>query len=81
MSVVHFHYDSGEHDDGIEYKISQVTNDCAICASHFKFTFDFKPELESFISFNSSVNLDTNKTAQEPIVGKHKGRSPPSTVS
>lgn len=80
MSVVHFHYDGGEHVDGIEHQISQVTNECAICASHFKVTPGSDHESDVTLHFSTQILVLSDKIIVDPLNNVQNGRAPPFTV-
>lgn len=77
LSTVHFHYGDDSHADGIELQITQDSNDCAICASHFKVTSGSELDSEVYLHFNTSFFVHTEYTIVDPLNNTHDGRAPP----
>lgn len=77
LSVVHNHGHEDHLNNGIDHQISQDITECAICASHFKFSSD--TELTSTYNLFSEVTLLTNTLTGiiAPLNDLQKGRAPP----
>ncbi|MEX0662417.1 MAG: hypothetical protein WD381_05970 [Balneolaceae bacterium] len=77
LSTIHAHYDLDDPIDGIEYQFSQDSNECAICASHFKISTDSDLKSELPLFYNSLLFVHTDDIIVDPLNNIQDGRAPP----
>lgn len=77
LSTIHTHYDTDDYIDGIEYQFSQDTNECAVCASHFKITAGSDLESEAPLFYSDLLFVHTELFIVDPLNNIQDGRAPP----
>lgn len=77
FSVAHNHFVNNSIDNGIEIQIEQYTNECTICASHFKTSADTDNQTDPLISHWSAAQEVSVPVVESPPVGIHNERAPP----
>lgn len=77
LSTIHTHYDTDDHIDGIEYQFSQDSNECAVCASHFKIIAGSDLESDAPLFYSNLLFLPTDAVIVDPLNNIQDGRAPP----
>ena len=80
LSVAHNHFVDRIVDNGIKIQIEQDTNECTICASHFKMSADSDFETNPLTLHYVNSQESTEPAAELPIVGIYNERAPPSII-
>lgn len=77
LSVIHNHIYEETFVDGIEYQIVQDSNECSVCASHFKVVPDFEIESDVIPLRISSLSVFSESVIIDPLFNLQDGRAPP----
>lgn len=80
LSLAHNHFVDTTVDNGIEVQITKDTNECIICASHFKFTISDDSESTLINHLCERVEYNTLPAVETPRTSVHKDRAPPFVV-
>ena len=80
MSLAHNHFVDLTVDNGIEIHVTKDTNECIICASHFKVSFSDDSKSSPVTLLWESVEFKTLPAVTSPRVDSHNKRGPPFVV-
>ncbi|HKL14816.1 MAG TPA: hypothetical protein VJ915_04235 [Balneolaceae bacterium] len=80
LSLAHNHFVDTTVDNGIEIQITKDTNECIICASHFKVSFSDDNKTNPITLLWERVELNTLSAVKSPRVDSHNKRAPPFVV-
>lgn len=75
--MAHSHFVDTTIDNGIEIQIEQDTNECTICASHFKTSADSDTQTNPLTSSWVTAQEVSVPEVESPLVGIHNERAPP----
>lgn len=77
LSVAHSHFVDTTIENGIEFQIEQDTNECTICASHFKISATSDIQTGPITFHWVTAQEISNPSVESPLVGIHNERAPP----
>lgn len=80
LSLAHNHIVDIIVDNGIEVQVTKDTNECVICASHFKISVTSDIDSSPLTLLRERVESSTLPAAKSPRVGIHNNRAPPIVV-
>jgi hypothetical protein len=80
LSLAHSHFVERTVDNGIEVHITKNTNECIICASHFKISVSPDTEPSPVVHQWEIVEFSTRPALAPPLTGNHNNRAPPFVV-
>lgn len=80
LSFAHSHFVETTFDNGIEVQITKDTNECIICASHFKISVSSDTDSTPIAFQWDTVEHHTQPAVDSPEVGIHNDRAPPFVV-
>lgn len=75
--MAHSHFVDNTIDNGIEIQIEQYTNECTICASHFKTSADSDIQTGPLTSHWVTAQEVSVPVVESPPFGIHNERAPP----
>ena len=80
LSLAHNHLVEFSVDNGIDVQIERNTNECIVCASHFKFSVDTEIHSSPLALHWETLDAETAPAVDSPVTSFHKNRAPPSVV-
>ena len=80
LSLAHNHFVDATVDSDIEIHVTKDTNECAVCASHFKVTPSTDLELNPLLRHWDSPSVDIVSAIFSPVFTIHDDRAPPVVV-
>gem|GEM_PF-923016 len=80
LSMAHSHFVETMVDNGIEVHITKNTNECVICASHFKISVSSDTEPSPVTLQWEIIEFSTRPAIAPPQIDIHNNRAPPFVV-
>jgi hypothetical protein len=77
LSLAHNHIVDNKVDNGIEVQIERNTNECIICASHFKISVSSDTDSTPLTLYWESVEPETQSAILTPQKSVKNNRAPP----
>lgn len=77
LSLAHNHFVDSAIDNGIDVQIERNTNECIICASHFKFSITTDTDSSPLTLHWESVEFETQSAFASPQKSVKNNRAPP----
>lgn len=81
LSLAHNHFVDDTVDSDIEIHVTKDTNECAVCASHFKVAVSVELEPNPLLLHWESPSNDLVRPECSPVFTVHNDRAPPFVVA
>ena len=77
LSLAHNHIIPNTVDNGIGVQIEKNTNECVICASHFKISVSADSDTTPLTLYSESIEFETRNAFASPLKSTKNNRAPP----